>query len=53
LGSPAPRFRNNPEATKKMLVVVDTLGKDKGFTLPRLALGRNAILQIIHKHMDE
>ena len=53
LGSPAPRFRNNPEATKRMLVVVDTLAKDEGFTLPRLVLGRNAIMQIIRKHMDE
>lgn len=53
MGSPAPRFRNNPEATKKMLVVVDTLAKDEEFTLPRLGLRRNAIMQIIRKHMDE
>ena len=53
MGSPAPRFRNNPEASKKMLVVVDTLAKDEEFTLPRLGMRRNAIMQIIRKHMDE
>lgn len=53
LGSPAPRFRNNPDATKKMHAVVDKLAKDVEFTLPRLGLGRNAIMQIIRKHMDE
>ena len=53
LGSPAPRFRNNPDATKKMHTVVDKLAKDEEFTLPRLGLGRNAIMQIICKHMDE
>lgn len=53
LGSPAPRFRNNPDATKKMHTVVDKLAKDEEFTLPRLGLGRNAIMQIIRKHMDE
>lgn len=53
LGSPAPRFRNNPDASKRMHVVVDTLAKDEEFTLPRLGLRRNAIMQIIRKHMDE
>ena len=52
-GSPAPRFRNNLEATKRMLTVVDTLAKDQEFTLERLGLGRNAVMQIIRKHMDE
>lgn len=52
-GSPAPRFRNNLEATKRMLTVVDTMAKDEEFTLGRLGLGRNAIMQIIRKHMDE
>lgn len=52
-GSPAPRFRNNLEATKRMLIVVDTIAKDEEFTLGRLGLGRNAIMQIIRKHMDE
>ena len=36
-----------------MLTVVDTLAKDQEFTLERLGLGRNAIMQIIRKHMDE
>lgn len=38
---------------KKMHTVVDKLAKDEEFTLPRLGLGRNAIMQIIRKHMDE
>ena len=53
MGSPAPRFRNNPEASKKMLAVVDTLAKDEEFTLPRLGMRRDALMQIIHKYMDE
>jgi len=53
LGSPAPRFRNNPDATKKMHAVVDKLAKDEEFTLLRLGLGRNAVMQIIGKDMDE
>ena len=36
-----------------MLVVVDTLAKDEEFTLPRLRMQRNAIMQIIRKHTDE
>ena len=36
-----------------MHAVVDKLAKDEEFTLPRLGLGRNAVMQIIRKHMDE
>ena len=36
-----------------MLDIVDTLAKDEEFCLPRLGLRRNAIMQIIRKHMDE
>ena len=50
---PAPRFRNNPEATKKMLEVVETLSYDDEYTFPDAGLGRSAIMEIIRKHMDE
>ena len=42
-----PRFRNNPDVTKKVHAVVDALAKDEEYTLPRLGLKRNAIMQII------
>ena len=48
-----PRFRNNPDVTKKVHAVVDALAKDEEYTLPRLGLKRNAIMQIIRKHMDD
>lgn len=38
---------------KKMHAVVDKLAKDEEFTLLRLGLGRNAVMQIIRKHMDK
>lgn len=45
LGSLAPRFWNNPHATKKCML--------SSTNLPRLALEMNAIMQIIPKHMNE
>ena len=36
-----------------MLQVADTPVKDKEFTFPKAGLRRNAIQQIIRKHMDE
>ena len=37
-GSPAPKFRNSPEANKTLLQIVDKLAKDEEFSMPRLGL---------------
>ena len=50
---PAPKFRNNPETTKKLQEVVETLANDSEYTFPEAGLGRNATMEIIRKHMDE
>lgn len=50
---PAPKFRNNPETTKKLQEVVETLANDSEYTFPEAGLGRSAIMEIIRKHMDE
>ena len=50
---PAPKFRNNPETTRKLQEVVETLANDTEYTFPEAGLGRNAIMEIIRKHMDE
>ena len=50
---PAPKFRNNPETTRKLQEVVETLANDTEYTFPEAGLGRNVIMEIIRKHMDE
>ena len=51
--SPPPKFRNNQENSQKLMKVVDELSSKDEFTFKRLGLGRNAIAQLIRKHMDE
>jgi len=53
MNQPTPKFRSNSENAQKLQEMSDILSKNEYYIMPSVGLRKNAIMDIIRRHMME